>query len=322
MTDMIPSRCPAPSPGQPNWSWLSAHARAVPLVVLCLVVLAPALWMAARPAAARADQEALVVATYSYGERDREGAIRPLAAYLASQLERSPQIRIYASPSLLVEALERGEAHVAVPNLTAFLASDPSRTCAVAVADVPAEDASRYRSVWLARRETSLATLGAVARALGQLRMVLPARDSASGALIPLQALEAHSEGDVAAPLSVRYAGSHEAALEALGEAQADVGALAADIWERAPDPELVELWRSPPIPPGPILCARHAAPCAQVAEALVRAHRTAPEVQAALNAGWPEYGAASRLKPPSGDVYALRGGDSARTADDCAGPP
>ena len=105
---------------------------------------------------------------------------------------------------------------------------------------------------------------------------------------------------------SLDYAGSHAAALQAVAEGRADVAALAADVYDAGPPPGVRELWRSAPIPPGPLLCRASAAiDCGQVAGWLLQAHEQDPAVMAALRAGWPEFGDATAftVAPPLQDV-------------------
>jgi len=59
-------------------------------------------------------------------------------------------------------------------------------------------------------------------------------------------------------------------------------------------------VWRSQPIPPGPLLCRPAAdVPCQQFTAWLLEAHDEAPAVMAALRAGWPEFGDAQRFTVP-----------------------
>ena len=61
----------------------------------------------------------------------------------------------------------------------------------------------------------------------------------------------------------------------------------------------MVEVWRSQPIPPGPLLCRPAAdVPCQQFTAWLLEAHDEAPAVMAALRAGWPEFGDATVFVP------------------------
>lgn len=245
------------------------------------------------PAAARADDAPLVVGTYAYPARDRAAAIAPLTDYVSTVAGRPTQLRLWPSPSALVAGFRAGEADVIVPNLHAYLqARDVAVT--LPVPDVPAEQAARYRAVIVARAVDALDALD-VERA-ASLRLALVGEDSASGGFVPLARLRGAglTTGDFA---QVVYAGSHEAARLALQEGRVEVAALAADVYDPMPVAGATVLWRSAAIPPGPLLCRRDArVPCADIAEALLEAHRAAPAVLQALRAGWPEFGDAPRF--------------------------
>lgn len=241
----------------------------------------------------------LVVGTYAYPGRDRAAAIRPLADFLAARTQQPAEVRIWPSPSALVDAFRAGEADVIVPNLHAYLQARDAGI-PLPVPEVPPAQAARYRSVIVARGVDEPGALTAERSAA--LRLALVGPDSASGGFVPLARLrEARLGTDSFA--TVLYAGSHEAVRLALEQGRADVAALAADVYDAAPVRGTVVLWRSDPIPPGPLLCrADPRLPCAHIARGLLDAHRQAPGVIEALRAGWPEFGDASRFAE-AGDV-------------------
>lgn len=240
-----------------------------------------------------------VVATYAYPQRDRAAAIQPLADYLGMRARHSVQIRLFDSPTALVEALRRGEVDVAVPNLHGYLqarrASEPLTT--LPVPQVPTLQADRYRAVLVAR--AGLEAPGELERQAERLRLVLVGRDSASGGFVPVRELRRRGLEPGTAFAHLAYAGSHAAALDAVASGRADVAALAADVHDAARPTGLVELWRSDPIPPGPLLCRPAAdVPCQQFTAWLLEAHDEAPAVMAGLRAGWPEFGDATVFIP------------------------
>ena len=97
-----------------------------------------------------AANDAWVVGTYAYPDRDRAAAVQPLADYLAARSGRAVVVRLWPSPSALVEALASGDADVIVPNLHAYL-QGRERAVTLPVPDVPPAQAARYRSVIVAR---------------------------------------------------------------------------------------------------------------------------------------------------------------------------
>jgi phosphonate transport system substrate-binding protein len=239
-----------------------------------------------------------VVGTYAYPQRDRAAAIQPLADYLGRRGGHPVRVVVLPSPTALVDAVRQGQVDVAVPNLHGYLQARPGTgdIRSLPVPDVPAAQADRYRAVLAARGDID--SVQALQRRSRRLRLALVGPDSASGGFVPvagLQAMGLRTQSDFA---SVTYAGSHAAVLQALVDGRADVAALAADVYDGAAPQGLHVLWRSEPIPPGPLLCRATAAPCDAVAGWLLEAHAQDPSVMAALRAGWPEFGDAQRFTP------------------------
>ena len=265
---------------------------------LLVVVL---IWLTVLPAdAQQASPRPWVIATYAYPQRDRVAAIQPLADYLGLRARHPVQVRLFDSPTALVDALRRGEVDVAVPNLHGYLqarrASEPLTT--LPVPQVPALQADRYRAVLVGRQE--LEAPGELERQARTLRLVLVGRDSASGGFVPVRELRRRGLEPTTAFAHLAYAGSHAAALESVASGRADVAALAADVYDASRPTGVVEVWRSQPIPPGPLLCRPAAdVPCQQFTAWLLEAHDEAPAVMAALRAGWPEFGDAQRFTVP-----------------------
>lgn len=265
---------------------------------LLVVVL---IWLTVLPAGAQqASPRPWVIATYAYPQRDRVAAIQPLADYLGLRARHPVQVRLFDSPTALVDALRRGEVDVAVPNLHGYLqarrASEPLTT--LPVPQVPALQADRYRAVLVGRQ--GLEAPGELERQARTLRLALVGRDSASGGFVPVRELRRRGLEPTTAFAHLVYAGSHAAALEAVASGRADVAALAADVYDASRPTGVVEVWRSQPIPPGPLLCRPAAdVPCQQFTAWLLEAHDEAPAVMAALRAGWPEFGDAQRFTVP-----------------------
>lgn len=257
-------------------------------------LLALALSLVAAPAVATP----LVVGTYAYPGRDRAAAVQPLADLVGARTARPVRVRLWPSPSALVEAFRAGTADVIVPNLHAYLEANTGAVT-LPVPDVPPAQAGRYRSVIVARGIDRLGQL-TPERAAG-LRLALVGQDSASGGFVPLARLRQAGLRPEAF-VSVDQAGSHEAVRRALQEGRADVGALAAEVYDAAPLAGLAILWRSDPIPPGPLLCrdAAHV-PCHDIARWLLESHVDAPGVIEGLRAGWPEFGDAVRFSEARG---------------------
>ena len=266
-----------------------------------------ALLLAAQLAAAAPPP--LKVATYAYPKYDRAAALKPMADQLGAALGRETQVVLLETPDALAQALRAGEVDVAMTNLAAYLAarSDP-KVQAVAVLDVPAATAGRYRGVLLARRQAGVAAMAELPAKAAGLRYAEVLPGSTSGALVQAAALR-----DVGVTpggfKQITQAGTHEAALAALQAGTADLAALAEEPWRqlKAENPKaaegLVELWRSDPLPPGPVVCVRAATtPCDQIGVELLGDGGAAA---ADLAKGWSETEGAVRFKGYDDRPYA-----------------
>lgn len=245
----------------------------------------------------------LKVATYAYPRYDRAAALKPMADQLGAALGRETQVVLLETPDALAEAIAAGEVDVAMTNLAAYLAvqADP-KVQAVAVLDVPAATAGRYRGVLVARRGAGVATISDLPEKAPSLRYAEVLPGSTSGALVQAGALR---QGGLA-PSSfkeVRQAGTHEAALAALQAGDADLAAFAEEPWRKlkAESPQtaagLVELWRSDPLPAGPVICVRApTTPCDEIESVLLG---DAGPAAAELAKGWSETEGAVRFSAP-----------------------
>lgn len=251
----------------------------------------------------------LKVATYAYAKYDRVAALTPLAERLGQALGRPTQVVLLPTPDALAEAIRAGEVDVAMTNLAAYLAvqTDP-RVQAVAVLDVPAATAGLYRGVLVARREAGVAAMDDLPGKAHRLRYAEVLPGSTSGALVQAAALR--EAGVVISGFKeVRQAGTHEAALAALRAGDADLAAFAEEPWRRlkAQNPQattsLVELWRSDPLPAGPVVCLQAVTtPCDEIETLMLSdAISTASD----LAKGWSETEGAVRFKAYDDRPYA-----------------
>jgi len=242
---------------------------------------------------------ALRVGTYLYPRYDRSVALAPLAALVERASGRPAEVRLLDTPEALAKALCRGEIDIAMTNLGAFV---EARSCPdvrpIAVLSTPPAVLDRYRGVLLVRRDSGLSSLDALGARTGDLRYTEVLPGSTSGALVQAAALR--STGRVPAFATRRHAGTHEAALAELLAGRTDVAALAEGPWRQlqADDPAaaatLLQIWRSDPLPPGPLVCRDQASvPCAAVHRALLA---DGGEVAIALSKGWSETEGAVRF--------------------------
>lgn len=244
----------------------------------------------------------IVVATYAYPRFDRTVALAPLAGLVERQAGRPARIVLLDTPDALAKAVCAGEVDVAMTNLGAFV---EARSCEgvspLAVLDTPPEVLDRYRGVLLGHRDRAPESVATLAGAAPQMRYseVLPG--STSGALVQRDALRTVrlTPGSFG---TVRQAGTHDAALADLVEDRADIAALAEDPWTKlqasapARAATLRVLWRSEPLPPGPVLCRASAAlDCKAIGAALLGPAGDA--VASGLAQGWSETEGAVRFR-------------------------
>lgn len=252
---------------------------------------------------------AVRVGTYAYPSYDRRIALEPLAAMIELVSGHPARIILLDTPDALAEAVCSGDVDVAMTNLGAFV---KMRKCpdvdAIAVLDPPPAVLDRYRGVLLTLQDSGVTSLNDLKPRAGHLRYseVLPG--STSGALVQSHALRALGT----APSrfrSVRQAGTHEAALEDLLADRADLAALAEEPWRKlqteAPDraATLRLLWRSVPLPVGPIVCRTGSATSCRGIQAALFGPQGA-DLAGALAKGWTETEGATQFRPYSPEEY------------------
>ncbi|HEV2569509.1 phosphate/phosphite/phosphonate ABC transporter substrate-binding protein [Sphingomonas sp.] len=249
-------------------------------------------------AAAAAPAEPVRLATYAYPRYDRTKALEPLRALLAARMKRPVTVQLYPTPDALRDAVKGGAVDVAMTNLASYLgmADAPSLT-AIAVVDVPAGTLARYRGVLLARAISGV-TAASLRQRIGTLRYAEVLPGSTSGALV--QSGYLRSLGLAPEQFGTRLqAGTHDGALAALADGRADVAALADEPWRNAPSDvrsKIVEIWRSEPLPPGPLICiSRVSFDCAAVQRIVLSA--AAAPAAAELARGWSETEGARRFR-------------------------
>ncbi len=259
-----------------------------------------------------APQTPVRIGTYAYPRYDRRVALQPLAAMIEHVSGRSTQIVLLDTPDALADAVCSGEMDVAMTNLGAFV---KIRSCpaikAIAVLDTPAAILNAFRGVLLSRRDVGVASLDELAARAGRLHYSEVLSDSPSGGLVQRSALRS-VKAKPSCFLSVRQAGSHDAALDDLLAGRSDVAAIAEAAWQNfrltysALAAQLQLLWRSDPLPVGPLVCKDSLrTSCDAIRTALLGA--SGSEVAGSLSNGWKETEGATRFRaydPASYDAF------------------
>lgn len=252
---------------------------------------------------AAADHPPLVLGSYAYPSLDRTRALAPLAGVVERAADRPVEVRLYKDPDAIAAAVAAGEVDVAVLNLGAWLRASGAPGVLPLAVLVPAPDVQdRYRAVLLAASGQEATGLAAAARTATGARLAAVLPGSTSGGLVQLAAL-AEAAGGSPPALTVTYAGSHEAAVAALVKGEADYAAVAESPWTAwaAANPDtagrLHFIWRSEPLPPGPVVCRPSSRiDCAALAAALISEDDAAREAARGVAAGWPELAGSERF--------------------------
>lgn len=239
------------------------------------------------------------LATYRYPRYDRAKALEPLQQLLASSLKLPVTVTLYDSPDALRDAVRSGRVDVAVTNLASFVGMcGTPRLETIGVLDVPAATLDRYRGVLLARPDAGVQTIADLKGKEPRLRYAEVLPGSTSGALV--QATRLRDAGVNITRFKTRVqAGTHEAALIALTDNRTDLAALAEEPWREATSEEratVVELWRSAPLPPGPVVCvSRMTFNCKTVRALLLGRKAGLAAIQ--LSRGWSETEGAKKFR-------------------------
>lgn len=162
----------------------------------------------------------------------------------------------------------------------------------------------------IARRDSGVSALAQVGASTRRLRYVEVLAGSTSGALVQADALR-RAGTDRRSFAAIDRSGTHDAALEKLLSGEADVAALAEAPWRalkvsRPGDAgRLVELWRSEPLPPGPVICVGlRSVPCDRIGARLLRADTASEAAAVELAKGWAETAGAMQFVRISARIY------------------
>lgn len=263
-------------------------------------------------AAVAASAQPVTLATYAYPAYDRREALTPLAALLERSVRRPVTISIFDSPEALAQAVRGGTVDIAVTNLAAFItASGNPAVKPLAVLAPPLTTLDRYRGVLLARRALGADTLGGLRDRTAGLRYIEVLPGSTSGALVQRDALGLAGL-DRSTFGTVTQSGTHDAAITLLAAGKGDLAALAETPWrtfqsaQPAQAAGLIQLWRSAPLPPGPVVCVQSVRfDCRLVAGLLTRPGEATRAAAIALSKGWSETEGAVAFRPVDRRAYA-----------------
>jgi len=273
-----------------------AHIR---FYFLLVIAISPCFSMAQN---SLCNTQALVVATYQYGDNTRLLNIEPFATHFGAQADVKTIVKSYPSVHLLLQAMNKGEVDVAFMNTFGYLMLREQNSLyeISGALHLPDDAASVYKSVIVSPRKNGVNSLEAgVARASDNI-LILVSPGSTSGNLVPRLKLASLMEDDPEMFfLELQYAERHDLALQNMlmeGYALAAFGS--EEYYKLGADTVNIDkLWESPPIPLGPVVCKKDLPENLKLSlkKALFELHEQNSEALESVKAGWTEAKPADR---------------------------
>lgn len=236
----------------------------------------------------------LVIGSYQYKTINRADALNPLVELVATVSDREVELHLATDPAELADWVFQGKVDIAVPNLVAYLEMKltSERIFELAVPAKPRQgDHVPYTSSIVVNSDNHmpLAThIDALLASSGSINIVWPT--SASGGLIG-SAWLLEQFPDKYQSLQFNSVGTHQKVLEAVSQEQGNLGVVATKVYlEQSISPNLMEIWRSDPIPFPPMVCREPLPVCRKLQSYLLQNNETAQAVLKGLITGWPEY--------------------------------
>lgn len=232
-------------------------------VAVCLALLAAGVGCD-RKSDATAEAETTVLRLgYTPSEEvvaGREEAMRALAAYLERQMDVEVELVRTASYGPAMEAMMRGEIDVIGLAPFAYVLASQTGVAEMLVATGDADGTPRhYQSVLIAHQRAGISNLDEFSKNAARLRLCFSDPASNSGYLVPQALLAALNLDGLHQFASIEFSLSHSVSIFNVLFDYADVAGVSTSVLARlqakgrVPDDELVILWKSDPLPSGPI---------------------------------------------------------------------
>lgn len=260
--------------------------------------------------------QAIRVATYQYATNDRIGHLKPLADHLQEKLQVPVTVKSYPTVQAFIEGLQNNEVDLGFINTFGYLllktASVASPMQAVAAWSVPADAKDVYKSSFLVHKKNAVLWKDLAKKSAG-LNLALVAPGSTSGNLVPRLLFSGIGiDNPESSFKSVRYAGTHQVAVEWVLEGKADLAAMGQDAYLKTVEAakfkteDLLEVQVSPEIPLGPALLNQGLTPALQtrILTALLDLHKTTPAAMEGIRSGWTEARKATHFERIGSDHY------------------
>lgn len=241
------------------------------------------------------------IATYQYADNNRVKNIQPFADHLKAEYNLHATVQSYATIHDLINAVQQHEVDVAFINTFGYLLLETSAKSNPMIPgtalQVEKDAVDNYKTAIIVPARSPLYKMDDLSKFAGQSKLMLVARGSTSGNLVPRLAFSniglADAEKDFR---TVAYAGNHNLAIQSVLNNEADIAAMGYTEYEKmTKDPAVAKklklIWLSPEIPLGPVLLHKDlpVSTRSKINEALVSLHQRDMPALESIKAGWSE---------------------------------
>jgi phosphate/phosphite/phosphonate ABC transporter binding protein len=245
---------------------------------------------------AQPDKQTLVIATYQYADNPRIKNIEPFAAHLSKLTGYKTEVKSYPNVQAMLAGMNAGEADIVFMNTFGYLLlKEQSDQYEISAAlHIPDAVTSTYTTVFVTTHESGITSLKEGVQNAADNFLILVSEGSTSGNLVPRLKLASMMED---APekffLEVRYAGTHQKAMQQMMEEKYAMAAFGSDeYYKLGADTSRVKLlWESPPIQLGPVVCKKSLPTDLKLKlqQSLLQLHNINADALEAIKTGWTE---------------------------------
>lgn len=210
-------------------------------------------------------------------------------------------MKSYPTVHALIQGIQQGETDIALINTFGYLLLETSGKKypmqPVLTLEVREDAKDNYKTAIIAAINSPVNSLAEIKNFSVPARLMLVAKGSTSGNLVPRLALSGQGIPDPEKSFaSVQYAGNHSLAVEKVVTGQADIACMGHTEYARASKDSLINnkmklIWLSPEIPLGPVLFHKKMDPALAtiIEKAFLKLQVENPGVLESVKAGWSE---------------------------------
>ena len=253
--------------------------------------------------------QSLRIATYQYADNNRIANIQPLATHLKATYAIEATVKSYPTVHALITAIQNGETDIALINTFGYLLLETSEKKypmeAVLALQTMENATDNYKTVIVSSSNSGIADLPSLQKLAKRSRLMLVAKGSTSGNLVPRLALSNLGLTNADQNFrSLQYAGNHRAAFESLLDGRADIAAMGHTELEKHVRQDSLGkhkinlLWTSSEIPLGPVLLHSNLDKATRelIIKSFLQLHEENANALESLKAGWSEAKQASHF--------------------------